>query len=772
MSERTPDTSPPDADTTAAGIGSPRGEDTSLSDNRLFAYAVVDNPPPLRRAARERDWMEATPSRFAYRCLPLVIGNQAGWDILNTVPFRARWNGGNQPSDVVVEPLDNLESARPLAAAHFGEAVLTFGVGYLFRTPPGIGMLVCGPPNAPKDGLFALTGIVETDWSHATFTMNYRFTRRGHWVEFAAGEPICRVIPVDRRLLEQLAGEIHSIGDNPDLEIQYRRWLDERLAFNAGLKNPFSEEAKQGWQRDYFQGLSASGERIPHHQTQLHHRDFVDQRPGASPRPAVPPRAQEAPQKRHWETAAHYLWENTDIYDRRREKFATVLAGIVRLLQSRRPLGGAESGFLDAFDRVRRLPAEEFTAIWSEPRAFHWTRVAFQLVDHLINAAPLGTLAENYLSQDGTMDAAAGLARHLDAFRLFELGAAVARGHELAWDEPLALRLPCALPGTRWTLRGSGNIEITGTVSGGFRLCQQGRERRLPLVPGGIADADTSLSECALATCAEAQLRIQPEAMAGLGLKEALPAITSTQEFCQDAATLIARALRHIQAVDAHTFRLLAEESRVIAPKPPTGEYANTTFSTLPGAMVLSLVPHPLEMADRIVHELHHDRLFCIEEFHALLEDGVEDAPEGGRFYSPWRQDPRPLRGILHGLYVFIAVGRFWLRVLTARTTSESDRTMAAERLRRTAGQLATAVQVLEENARFTPFGNGIFDQLRADVDTLSGDIDAAGVPEDPLALTVTDEGEVRPQLGAVSGKPLSVSEALREHRWPEVNTG
>jgi len=764
LTENTTETSTPDEDL-EAGTGGPPAAGVVPADKRILAYAVVETPPPLRRAVRERDWMEATPSRFAYRCLPLVIGNQAGWDILNTVPFRARWNGGRRPSDVVVETLGAADGAKPLAVAHFGEGVLTFSIGYLFRTPPGIDLLVCGPPNTPKDGIFALTGIVETDWTEATFTMNYRFTRRGHWVEFAAGEALCRIIPVDRHLLEQFSGEIHPIGAAPELEVRYRQWMDGRQAFNAGLKNPFSDEAKQGWQRDYFQGVNGSGERVPHHQTVLHHRDFVDRRPGGPALIPTSPRTRNARQRRTWESAAHYLWENMDIYDQRREKFATVLAGIALLLRSRRPLRGAEGGFLDTFERMRQLPAEEFTFIWSEPRAFHWTRVAFQLIDHLVNAVPLGDLARNYLHQNGATDAEEGLVRHLDAFRQFELGATVAFRRELGWSQPLVLPLPCALPGTRWTVQGAGTIAVMGTTAGGLRLRLREREKLQALTPGGIADTDVSLIECPLATCGEAKLRIQPEVMAGLGLKEALPALVTTRAYRKDASAVLTAALQLIEAVDAHSFRMLVEESRLIAPKPPIGDYANTTFSTLPGAMVLSVVRHPLEMADRMVHELHHDRLFCIEEFHALLEEGLEDSPEAMRFYSPWRSDPRPLRGILHGLYVFIAVGRFWLSVLRGRASPEADYTLATSRLRRIGGQLEAAQEVLERNARFTPFGKGVFEQLRTDVATLCGEIDAAAVPRDPPALTITDEGEVRPQLSAFSGKPLNVSEALREHR-------
>src|SRR5262245_14688488 len=45
----------------------------------------------------ERDWMTATPQRFAYRCLPLTIVNQTGWWIKNPVGFTATWSGRNEP---------------------------------------------------------------------------------------------------------------------------------------------------------------------------------------------------------------------------------------------------------------------------------------------------------------------------------------------------------------------------------------------------------------------------------------------------------------------------------------------------------------------------------------------------------------------------------------------------------------------------------------------------------------------------------------------------
>ena len=48
----------------------------------------------------QRDWMDATPGRFAYRCLPLTIANQTGLWIMNPVGFTANWRGPTAPGNI------------------------------------------------------------------------------------------------------------------------------------------------------------------------------------------------------------------------------------------------------------------------------------------------------------------------------------------------------------------------------------------------------------------------------------------------------------------------------------------------------------------------------------------------------------------------------------------------------------------------------------------------------------------------------------------------
>lgn len=234
--------------------------------------------------------MERTEEGFAKRCLPLLIANQHGWHVLATHRVRARWTGGNLPTDVVVsmpapadEPVAAPEPAGEPAVAsatgHFGHGILTWTIPYLFRTPPGVNLLVRGPANAPKDGIAPLEGIVETDWCSATFTMNWKFTRPDVEVVFEPGEPICFLVPVDRGRLEEFTPRVEALDADPELAGEFHRWRASRHTFNLRLAHEVPQTGSPLWQRHYFQGTSVAGTPAPEHETRLALREFHDPTP-------------------------------------------------------------------------------------------------------------------------------------------------------------------------------------------------------------------------------------------------------------------------------------------------------------------------------------------------------------------------------------------------------------------------------------------------------------------------------------------------------------
>jgi Family of unknown function (DUF6065) len=48
---------------------------------KLIAYMIDGHRMDIRPAPIEREWMDNTGERFAYRCLPLNIANAHGWEI-------------------------------------------------------------------------------------------------------------------------------------------------------------------------------------------------------------------------------------------------------------------------------------------------------------------------------------------------------------------------------------------------------------------------------------------------------------------------------------------------------------------------------------------------------------------------------------------------------------------------------------------------------------------------------------------------------------------
>ncbi|MDH3806577.1 MAG: DUF6065 family protein, partial [Gammaproteobacteria bacterium] len=167
---------------------------------QITAYEIVDEPMAIHTAERTRQWMDDSVDRFAYRCLPVAIANQVGWDVLCPVAFTAKWNGKEDLSGVKI----NFHGqTSPLVSSHFGHGILTFTLGYLFRTTKSHNLWVKGPTNCPKDGIAPLEGLVETDWAPFSFTMNWKFTRRRHKIHFEEGEPVCRVLPYPRHYIRK-----------------------------------------------------------------------------------------------------------------------------------------------------------------------------------------------------------------------------------------------------------------------------------------------------------------------------------------------------------------------------------------------------------------------------------------------------------------------------------------------------------------------------------------------------------------------------------------
>lgn len=253
----------------------------------LICYTYPGWAPRIRPASPKRDWMEKTPERFAYRCLPLAIANAHGWELLSPCGFEARWRGGADPESVEIR-LDAGAGKRLAPVSLFGHGTITFHVEGVFRTPEGWNLWVGGPPNDAKDGIAALGGVIETDWSPYTFTMNWRFTRPNHWVRFEENEPVCFLFPVQRQALLDTVPSIRPMTEEAGLTEAFETWSKSRDAFHAWVRENQSASGSDKWQKLYYRGLRPDGSPGPgDHKAKLRLPAFI-QPDGSAMEPPEP----------------------------------------------------------------------------------------------------------------------------------------------------------------------------------------------------------------------------------------------------------------------------------------------------------------------------------------------------------------------------------------------------------------------------------------------------------------------------------------------------
>jgi uncharacterized protein DUF6065 len=213
----------------------------------------------------QRDWMEETQNKFAYRCLPLTIANQTGWWVYNPVGFTAVWRGEAAPGSVHFLFDSRQDLWSQWINNQFGHGIITWNTPFLVRTRPhGSRLLISGPVNHFKDRVQPLTAVVESDWMVMSFTMNYKITAPNVTIRFDTGEPLFQLIPLSSNLctdLEQSKVRYMKLTDDPEVAEAYQKWSDGRQRFHQQKKA--GDVRPDSWQKDYFQGRDPQGREAP-----------------------------------------------------------------------------------------------------------------------------------------------------------------------------------------------------------------------------------------------------------------------------------------------------------------------------------------------------------------------------------------------------------------------------------------------------------------------------------------------------------------------------
>jgi HEXXH motif-containing protein len=161
---------------------------------------------------------------------------------------------------------------------------------------------------------------------------------------------------------------------------------------------------------------------------------------------------------------------------------------------------------------------------------------------------------------------------------------------------------------------------------------------------------------------------------------------------------------------------LLAEEIalglKIIAPvcSPSADTHLSASYHEAPGLITMSWTADQAVLAEALVHEYHHQKLHALMGLDPLLV-GPADIPI---YYSPWRTDPRPLRGLLHAAFTFQEILEWYHHLLLAGVLTRTESLL--QRLYKCSQQVTLALETLSQYAQFSVLGHALLESLKTNL--------------------------------------------------------
>jgi len=164
--------------------------------------------------------------------------------------------------------------------------------------------------------------------------------------------------------------------------------------------------------------------------------------------------------------------------------------------------------------------------------------------------------------------------------------------------------------------------------------------------------------------------------------------------------------------------------------------------------IIASMPDDAMQLAATLVHETQHVKLGALLHLVTFVDD-----PGGPPVYAPWRDDPRPLSGVLQGVYAFVGITDFWRRHRSPGAEFE----FALWRI-----QITRVLAGLRDDSRLSPLGRELINNLAA---TASG-WDDHPTPPEIMRLATSAARDHRAQWRALHVTAPAEWIAAATHAW------
>jgi hypothetical protein len=218
---------------------------------KLFLKKTHQTSPEINQSRFNREWMDNTYNKHAYQCLPMTVANVYGWEIVMEEDLVVQWDGGNTPPVILSGEITSSGRVQAISSII---GMISINMGWVINTEDGYNTWVTGSPNYFVDGATPLTATLPSYWWPDESQMNWKITKIGEPVTFAAGTPFCFFNIYDNSILENTEIVTSNLWDDKEL-------MESRVRYGE-LKTKNRYENPWTWTKGIRTGIDADGNKI------------------------------------------------------------------------------------------------------------------------------------------------------------------------------------------------------------------------------------------------------------------------------------------------------------------------------------------------------------------------------------------------------------------------------------------------------------------------------------------------------------------------------
>jgi hypothetical protein len=172
----------------------------------IHVHKEIDKSANIEQLQVKRLWMDETPNKHAYQCMPLSLANSLGWGISFPEDISFIWDG---ICDTTADHVKVI-SGNKYCFTSRGNATISFNTYLTVVTEESVTTLVMPVPNEFNENSQCFTNLISTSFFKSSIPIAWRITKPNVEIIIPAGTPVATIVPISLGALQEFEVKIQN----------------------------------------------------------------------------------------------------------------------------------------------------------------------------------------------------------------------------------------------------------------------------------------------------------------------------------------------------------------------------------------------------------------------------------------------------------------------------------------------------------------------------------------------------------------------------------